>query len=56
MRSGPMSPEATTAGDTEHTRIPDGPRKSAIPWEIPMTAAAIVSSLHRVADLLLLGP
>jgi hypothetical protein len=38
-----MSPEATTAGETEQTRIPDGPRKSAIPWEIPITAARIVS-------------
>jgi len=40
-RSGPIIPEATTAGETEHTRIPNGPRKSAIPDEIPRTAAIV---------------
>ena len=40
-RSGPMRAEATTAGDTELIRMPDGPRKSAIASVMPSTAADI---------------
>lgn len=34
-----MSLEATTPGDTETTRIPEGPKKSAAALVIPRTAA-----------------
>lgn len=38
-RRSPIILEATAEGETEHTRIPLGPRKSAAPVVIPSTAA-----------------
>lgn len=43
-----MSAEATTAGETELTRMPYGPRKSAMPPVMPSTQA--MNGQPRVGD------